>query len=215
MDTFSCVGGNTVLYFVLLLDRNISESTQRFQWVIPEDSVTFQQAERAPGLRPGRGQGNTGRQREERAERNPKRPKKRGIVFDQVWGKEGRNKAGVLLRKAQRRENQNVAGRGERSWARVRVWGCSNSVEILEFIPCSNQSPLTWRGLWQIIPAPLRMTQSAWRIAFWWAIGLLVYQPNHPLMTSSTRSLHFSKWKAKGDLEINLLQRYLLSEEDL
>ena len=109
------MGGNTVLYFVLLLDRNISESTQRFQWVIPEDSVTFQQAERAPGLRPGRGQGNTGRQREERAERNPKRPKKRGIVFDQVWGKEGRNKAGVLLRKAQRRENQNVAGRGERS----------------------------------------------------------------------------------------------------
>lgn len=70
MDTFSFVGGNTVLYFVLLLDRNISESTQRFQWVIPEDSVTFQQAERAPRLRPGRGQGNTERRREKRAERN-------------------------------------------------------------------------------------------------------------------------------------------------
>lgn len=58
-------------------------------------------------------------------------------------------------------------------------------------------------GLWQIIPAALHMTQSAWRIVFWWAIGLLVYQPNHPLMTASTRSLHFSKWKPKGDLEIN------------
>lgn len=70
MDTFSFVGGNIVRYFVLLLDRNISESTQRFQWVIPEDSVTFQQADRAPRLRPGRGQGNIGRQREKRAERN-------------------------------------------------------------------------------------------------------------------------------------------------
>lgn len=70
MDTFSFVGGNTVLYFVRLLDRNISESTQRFQWVIPEDSVTFQRAERAPRLRPGRGQGNIWRQREKRAERN-------------------------------------------------------------------------------------------------------------------------------------------------
>lgn len=72
MDTVSFAGGNTVLYFVLLPRRNISESTQRFQWVIPKDSVTFQQAERAPGLRPGRGQGNTGRERERerRAERD-------------------------------------------------------------------------------------------------------------------------------------------------
>ena len=55
MDTSSFVGGgNTVQYFVLVPDRNISESTQRFQSVIPEDSVTFQQAEWAPGLRPGR-----------------------------------------------------------------------------------------------------------------------------------------------------------------
>lgn len=70
MDTSSFVGGNTVQYFVLLPDRNISESTQRFQWVIPEDSVTFQQADWAPRLRPGRGQGNIGRDRGKRAERN-------------------------------------------------------------------------------------------------------------------------------------------------
>lgn len=56
MDTSSFVGVNTVLYFVPLLDRNISESTWRFQWVIPKDSVTFQRAERGPRLRPGRGQ---------------------------------------------------------------------------------------------------------------------------------------------------------------
>lgn len=67
IDTSRFVGGNTLLYFVLLPDRNISESIQRFQWVILEDSVTFQPALR---LRAGRGQGNAGRQGEKRAERN-------------------------------------------------------------------------------------------------------------------------------------------------
>lgn len=70
-------------------------------------------------------------------------------------------------------------------------------------------------GLWQIIPAALHMTQSAWRIAFWWAIGLLVYQPNHPLMTASTRSLHLSKCKAKERSWNQLSQSYLLSKECL
>lgn len=58
-------------------------------------------------------------------------------------------------------------------------------------------------ALWQIIPAALHMTQSAWRIAFWWAIGLLVYQPNHPLMAASRHSLHFSERRARWDLEIS------------
>ena len=81
MDTSSFVGGNTVQYFVLLPDRNISESTQRFQSVIPEDSVTFQQAEWAPRLRPARGRGNIGRKegREERREQSGD-----GTISDQV-----------------------------------------------------------------------------------------------------------------------------------
>lgn len=69
-------GGNTVLYFVCLFDRKISESTQRFQWVIPEDSVTFQQAEWAPRLRPERGQGNRETEREQ--SRKKHRDQRRG-----------------------------------------------------------------------------------------------------------------------------------------
>lgn len=61
-------GGNT-LHFVLLPDRNISDSIQRFQWVIPEDFVTFQSALR---LRPGRGQGNIRRQGEKSHIQRPK-----------------------------------------------------------------------------------------------------------------------------------------------
>lgn len=195
MDTFSFVRGNTVLYFVLLHDRNISESTQRFQWVIPEDSVTFQQAERAPGLRPGRGQGNTGRQTEKRAKKETQRPKKRWMVFDQVWKRKKR-----VTQKAER----------------IRMWRAERKdLETERGCKTTQLSGNPWvhtvfqsksidlAGLWQIIPAALHMTQSAWRIAFWWAIGLLIYQPNHPLMTSSTHSLHFSKWTAKGVLEIN------------
>lgn len=94
MDTFSFVakvGGVTALYFVLLPDRNISESTRRFQWVIPEDSVTFQQAERAPRAeareRPGR------RIERERGERGGKKktrqkPKEREMHSGQVFKKE-------------------------------------------------------------------------------------------------------------------------------
>lgn len=94
-------GGNTVPYFVPLPDRNISESTQRFQWVIPEDSVTFQWAERAPRQRPGRGQGNAGRQR------------RRWMVFDHVGRrkKHGKKAGRSVTQKAQRRESQFVAVR--------------------------------------------------------------------------------------------------------
>lgn len=58
-------------------------------------------------------------------------------------------------------------------------------------------------ALWQIIPAALHMTQSAWQIAFWWAIGLLVYQPNHPLMAASRHRLHFSERWTRWALEIS------------
>lgn len=79
MDTSSFVGGNTVLYFVPPPDRNISESTQRFQWVIPEDSVTFQQAERAPRAeareRPGKYRETE--RKEGRKERKTQVPKQR------------------------------------------------------------------------------------------------------------------------------------------
>lgn len=107
MDTVSFVGGNTVLYFVLLPHRNISESTQRFQRLIPKDSVTFQQAERAPGLRPGRGQRNAGREREERNAES--RAEVEGVLIK--VGNErnaGRDTVGVSLRKL----------KGER----IRVW---------------------------------------------------------------------------------------------
>lgn len=42
---------------------------------------------------------------------------------------------------------------------------------------------------WQIIPAALHKTQSATGRA----TGLLIKQPNHPLMTSSTHGLHFTR----------------------
>lgn len=134
---------------MLPLDRNISESTQRFQWVIPEDSVTFQQAERAPRLRPERGQGNIGRQKEKRAGRNTK-TKRRWIGFDQVCKRKDvwkeRKKVGVKLRSLKDERIRMWQGRRkdletEREGVRVL-----DSVEILEFIPCSNQSPLTWQA---------------------------------------------------------------------
>lgn len=203
MDTYSFVRGNTVLYFVLLPDRNISESIQRFQWVIPEDSVTFQHAERAPRLRPGRGHINVGRLREERAGGN-QRPRRRWIDFDQVLKKKNkrRNKAVVQLRKLE--EERMRMWRSERKDVETE-WECeSTQLSGNPQVHTVFQSKsIDLAGLWQIIPAALHMTQSAWRIAFWWAIGLLIYQPNHPLMTASTRSLRYSKWKPKGDLEIN------------
>lgn len=121
MDTFSCVGGNTVLYFVLLLDRNISESTQRFQWVIPEDSVTFQQAERAPGLRPGRGQGNTGRQR---SGAKHKKPEEEG---DSFWSSlEKKEETGQECHSEELKRERIRMWQGERRDLE-REWGCEST----------------------------------------------------------------------------------------
>lgn len=138
MDTSSFVGGNTVLYFVPPPDRNISESTQRFQWVIPEDSVTFQQAERAPRAeareRPGKSrqtERKEGRKKEERRYQSGD-----GQILE-------RKKVGAQLGEPAERERGGVGGKISRRSEGVRVL---NAVEILEFIPCSNQSPLTWQA---------------------------------------------------------------------
>lgn len=78
MDTSRFVG-ETLLYFVLLADRSISESIQRFEGVISEDSVTFQPALR---LRPGRGRGNIGRHKEKR---HKETQRSKWVRMDQVW----------------------------------------------------------------------------------------------------------------------------------
>lgn len=62
---------------------------------------------------------------------------------------------------------------------------------------------------WQIIPAPPHMTQSARRMGFCRAIRLLLYQPNHPLMTSSTHSLHFTTATANPQIKPATATRYL------
>lgn len=86
-----------------------------------------------------------------------------------------------------------------------QVWGCESPPHSGNpWVHTMFQSKsIDLAALWQIIPVALHMTQSACWIAFWWAICLLVYQPNHLLMTASRCSLHFCKWRVKGHLEIS------------
>lgn len=152
-----------------------------------------------------------GRQKENRAERNTETKEEVDSFLTKFWRKKKQREKKKQVRSVtERREDQNFARQEEKSWE----WGCeSTQLSGNPRVHTVFQSKsIDLAGLWQIIPAALHMTQSAWRIAFWWAIGLLVYQPNHPLMTPSTHSLHFSKRTTKANLEIN---SYLLSREHL
>ena len=97
-----------------------------------------------------------------------------------------------------------------------QVWACeSTQLSGNPWVQTVLQSKsIDLAVLWQIIPVALHMTQSACWIAFWWAIGLFVCQPNHLLMTASRRRLHFSKCRVRGDLEISPHNRYVSTRRD-
>lgn len=194
--------GDTVLCCVLLPDRNISKSTQRFQ-AGHSGRFCYLSTSRGP-------------QAEAREKKEAKRkeagkiqtPERRCWDFKVSFSKEEtkRNKATVQLRKLRNKEQKNnkrcdMTVRKDLETERVCESTQLSGNPRVHTVFQSKSIDLA--GLWQIIPAALHMTQSAWWIAFWWAIGLLVYQPNHPLMTASTCSLHFSKCMAKGNLQIS------------
>lgn len=175
MDTFCFVGrGNTVLYFVCLFDRKISESTL----VISEGhSGRFCYLSTRRVGPPGWGQ-REARKIEKDRERTEQNQRGGGGSF--FWP--GLTKEDVKRKKKAKDPERRKKGVG---WE-VEGVKVLYSLEIQR----SNQRPLTWQYLWQIITASLHMTQSARQIVFWWAIDPLVYHSNHPLMTSSTCSLH-------------------------